>query len=76
MVRWEWGVVVAVWLIAIIYLVITHRKDSKIEHFSMRFWRRRIPELDLFESHATRRRALHRASKNWRTTVSLVPDQA
>ncbi len=69
---WEWGVLGALFLGGIIYLVIVLRKESKTEHFAMRYWRRYFPELDLYESHATRRAAFSRAQKNWRTISLMV----
>ncbi len=69
---WEWGVLGALFLGGIVYLVIVLRRESKTEHFAMRYWRRYFPELDLYESHATRRAAFNRAQKNWRTISLMV----
>ncbi len=72
---WEWGVLGALYLGLIIYLVIVLRRDSKIEDFAMRYWRRHFPELDLYGSHAARRHAFNRAQMNWRT-ISLMVSMA
>ena len=54
----------------IVYWIVLSR-DNKTEHFVMRYWRRHIPELDLFESHV-RWDAFSRAQMNWRTILLLV----